>query len=644
MGHSVEYSLQKAKNKLRKGQIGEAEKAYESILLAFPGNIRAKEGLENCKLVRDRGVNSVQTNINGDVISQYYSDGKHAEVIELSKLFLQKYPDSADVLLKMGASYGVLEDYQNAQSCFEKVKILQPQDPAPWNNIGTLLKMQNDIESATGYYEKALEIDPRHFDSLKNLSFCLGDLKKTEDAIEYLQRALAVRPENFELHNHLGSLLSKLNKIDEAEKAYKRALEIKPDYNVALNNLGNVYYGRQEYDKAIELYESAIAFNPTYGDAHNNLANVLKDTGFLDEAIYHYKKSIEFRPDKAELYSNYSVVLKDKYELEESLIQVEKAIELKPDFYDAYWNKALAQLAGKNYKDGWKSYEWRWKATNFDSTFLATSRPLWDGKKERVLIWQEQGIGDQIMFSTMFEEFALLCEVAIFQVDRRLLPIFRRTFPQFYFIPGDKKLAEHEYDSHIPMGSMPQYLRNSESDFRNATPTKLKADMNSAQKIRQAFRIGDRQLVGISWRSINKSTGVIRSLSLSEFLGGFQDKDVELVNLQYGDCKDEIEQAYKDTGIAVKSVNEIDTFTNIDHLASLIQCCDRIITIDNSTLHLAASMGKPSDLLLPYITDWRWCGGKSDPVWYDCLKVHSAPYGVHLKDCIVDLIDDCFTN
>ena len=69
--------------------------------------------------------------------------------------------------------------------------------------------------------------------------------------------------------------------------------------------------------------------------------------------LFHYKKSIEFRPDKAELYSNYSVVLKDKYELEESLRQVEN-VELKPDFYDAYWNKALAQLAGKNYKDGWK--------------------------------------------------------------------------------------------------------------------------------------------------------------------------------------------------------------------------------------------------------------------------------------------------
>ena len=139
--------------------------------------------------MRDKDLNSVQTTVSGDLISQYYSDGKHAEVIELSKLFLKKYPDSADVLLKMGASYGALQDFQNALSCFEKVKILQPQD-LPLDNIGTLLKI-NDIASAIGYYEKALEIDPRHFDSLKNLSFCLR-FEKTE-TLSNICKTLAVR-------------------------------------------------------------------------------------------------------------------------------------------------------------------------------------------------------------------------------------------------------------------------------------------------------------------------------------------------------------------------------------------------------------------------------------------------------------------
>ena len=168
---------------------------------------------------------------------------------------------------------------------------------------------------------------------------------------------------------------------------------------------------------------------------------------------------------------------------------------------------------------------------------------------------------------------------------------------------------------------------------------RLKSNQASSDKIRQAFRIGDKTLIGIS--SINASTGLMRSLSLTEFLLPFKGRDVEIVNLQYGDCKTEIAEAFENTGIAVKSVNEIDTFFNIDHLVALINACDRVITIDNSTVHLSAAMGKSTDLLFPYVVDWRWSGNENAPQWYDCLKVH-RPYGVQLKDCINEMIEECF--
>jgi len=640
MAHSVEFSLKKAKNMLKKGQLEEAEKAFQSILIAFPGNVRAQNGLSSCQKIKDEfnGQNKDQQ----ARIAHLYSNGEHKKLVCIAGEYLKTYPNDKEVLLKFGASKAILGDFNSAKASFEKVIALQPESAAPYNNLGTLCKLQDDVSTAIEYYYKAIEKDPNHFDSLKNLAFCLQTSGALEKSLEYFERVLKIKSDDYELYNHAGSAYSKCNKSKEAAECYKKALSLKPDFNPAINNLANIYYHDREFDKAIELYEKAIENDPNYGDAYNNLANALKDIGFLDEAIVNYEKSIEFQPEKAELYSNYSVALKDKFELDRSLKAIDRALELKPDFHDAHWNKALVQLAAKNYSEGWKNYEWRWQATNFDSIYLNTSKPKWDGKKEKVLIWQEQGIGDQIMFSTMFEEFAELCEIPIFQVDGRLLPIFRRTFPQFYFIPGDKKLAENEYDSHLPMASICQYLRKNELDFANANPTRLRANMSSSQNIRQAFRIGDKTLVGISWRSMNKATGLMRSLSLTEFLTPFAGRDVEIVNLQYGDCKSEIDEAYHETGIAVKSVNEIDTFTNIDHLASLIQACDRVITIDNSTVHLAASMGKPTDLLLPFITDWRWCGGEKIPMWYDCLTVHRAPYGVHLKDCISDLIKGCF--
>lgn len=642
MANSVEYSLNKAKSMLRKGQVAEAKKTFQSILVAFPENPRAQDGLRSCEEMQlDR--NSTSGKMNSNVIHQLYLAGEHEEVVRLAKQYTVQHPNDAEMLLKLGASLAILGKFSEALDNFYKAQALEPNNAAPFNNIGTLYKMQDNIELAIEFYEKALEKDGSHFDSLRNLAFCLQTSGNEEQATKYFKQAVTVKPQAFELLNHLGSSLSKQGFEEEAQVYYTKALEVKPDFNPSINNLGNIYYHRQEFEKAIELYETAIANDSEYADAYNNLANVLKDMGYLDEAVSNYEKAIELNPSKAELHSNHAVVLKDKFELERALVAVEKAIELKEDFNDAHWNKALIQLSGKNYKDGWINYDWRWKATNFDSTFLNSSNPLWSGNKERVLIWQEQGIGDQIMFSTLFEEFANFCSLPIFQVDRRLLPIFRRTFPQFHFIPGDKKLDENEYDSHIPMGSMCKYLRTSETDFISARPSKLKADLVTSQKIRQSFRIGNKTLVGISWRSMNKATGLMRSLSLTEFLEPFKNKDVEIVNLQYGDCKKEIAEAFEKTGVAVKSINEIDTFTNIDHLASLIQACDRVITIDNSTVHLSASMGKPTDLLLPFITDWRWCGGEKIPMWYDCLTVHRAPYGFHIRECIKQLIESCFS-
>ena len=113
----------------------------------------------------------------------------------------------------------------------------------------------------------------------------------------------------------------------------------------------------------------------------NNLANVLKDIGYLDEAILNYEKSLEFQPNKAELHSNYSVALK-MIKLDLALEAVDKAIALKPDMYDAHWNKALVLLAKKNFHDGWKHYEWRWKATNFDS-YVLKHKNLVERKKEK---------------------------------------------------------------------------------------------------------------------------------------------------------------------------------------------------------------------------------------------------------------------
>ena len=118
---------------------------------------------------------SNQVEINSGLIGRLLPQAIINEVIELSEVYLKSYPNDADVLIKSGASLGILGNFEKAISHFENVKKLQPKDPAPWNNIGTIHKMQNNIDLAIEYYQEALSLDKTHFDSLKNISFCYQD-------------------------------------------------------------------------------------------------------------------------------------------------------------------------------------------------------------------------------------------------------------------------------------------------------------------------------------------------------------------------------------------------------------------------------------------------------------------------------------
>ena len=632
MGHSVEYALNRANKALKKGANVEAEKIFQSVLEVFPGNKRAQNGIALIKKSEEKKANlssatpasSTPEQYDADLslVKKFYEADQHEAVISEALKLLETFPENAYLWNYKGAAHGKAGQLDDALACFEKVKELAPSKASANNNIGSVWREKGEYLLAESYFRAALDENPNFFDAQKNLAAAMHKLERFDEAIIEFNKALQLKPNDIEIINAIGTVYSHMGKKNEAIAAYEKVLQINPNYKQVLNNMGNIYLGQKKFNDAVACYERALEVDPTYSDAMNNLANALKDMEYLDEAIYYYEKAIEAPNARIELYSNYGVALKDRGYFEKAMKMLDLALEKKPEYPDAEWNKALVYLSNGDFANGWDAYEWRWKATNFDSKYIQSSKPVWNGVKERVLIWPEQGLGDQIMFSTLFAEFAKNCELAIFQVDPRLLPLFRRTYPEFYFIPSNKWLAENEYDSHIPMGSLPRYLRRSAESFSLATSKTLNVDNIAKDKIRQAFRLGDKKLVGISWRSKNIDTGLRRSLELEELMKTFEGKNVEFVSLQYGDTKEEIKNLFKATGIAVKTVDQIDTFTDIDQLASLIACCDEVVTIDNSTVHLAAAIGVRTHLLLPFVCDWRWFAHNHGSLWYRDLNVY----------------------
>jgi ADP-heptose:LPS heptosyltransferase len=74
-------------------------------------------------------------------------------------------------------------------------------------------------------------------------------------------------------------------------------------------------------------------------------------------------------------------------------------------------------------------------------------------------------------------------------------------------------------------------------------------------------------------------------------------------------------------------LEEIDHTNDIDGLASLVCACDAVVTVSNTTAHLAGALGKPTWVLVPlgHSRIWYWFEDQTESPFYPRVHVwHQA--------------------
>jgi ADP-heptose:LPS heptosyltransferase len=289
----------------------------------------------------------------------------------------------------------------------------------------------------------------------------------------------------------------------------------------------------------------------------------------------------------------------------------------------------MLYLQQMDFARGFELCEWRWQTDQSLGEQLISGKPTWSGEAGKsVFIWSEQGVGDTLMFSTILSELQDICSSIIMRCDKRLIPLFERSFSgDISFVPNKSIVSEDDYDYQIAIGSLPKLFRNDLESFKKGAKGFLRADPDRIQHLKNILQADTQQpLCGISWRGGKQGAVRSRSIDLALLAQSLSDKNYRLVNLQYDATAEELEELKTNHGIEVINVAEVDNFHDLDGLAALLSACDKVVSVANTTVHLAGTLGVQTDVLLPFAPSWRWGGDSSASYWYDALTLYRQEY------------------
>jgi tetratricopeptide (TPR) repeat protein len=174
------------------------------------------------------------------------------------------------------------------------------------------------------------------------------------------------------------STFERENKLAEADDLAGRVLTAAPEHPHVLHMAGIVAYRRGRLEEAIERMEKSMQLEPKVALYPRNMCEIYRGAGRLDDALRMGLRAVELSPQDSRAHFNLALIHYERLELEEAVAASDKAIALDPEFAEAHFEKAESLLLAGRLREGWESYEWRFKLKQAEGMLPKTEKPQWD--------------------------------------------------------------------------------------------------------------------------------------------------------------------------------------------------------------------------------------------------------------------------
>lgn len=546
-------------------------------------------------------------------------------VLALARLTraVEQQPNFVAALLNLGnflASRGRPED---ALTRFRQAMAAQPDNVDLYLAAGAMLVNAGRPAAAAAYYQAAAALIPNHPTIQSNLGVALRGAGQAAGAVTWYRRALRVGGPNAVLLSNLGSLLRE-NKDCAAQPALRLAVALSPDVAVGYGNLAALSYDDGDFLAAEAGCRRSLLLQPDNPELWAHLGAALQFQGRMDASRAAHRLSAALAPTDSEHWNRLGVT---EQCLGVATSAFDRALRIAPDKRVAGWHRSLARLGVGDLAGGWRDYE---DGLEHGLRGFITPLPiaLWRGESladRTVLVRREQGVGDEIMFSSCLPDLQGQAGLCVLECSPRLKALFQRSFPGVLVVETDglpEALARLETLGLAPyrqtgLASLPLYFRRSLKDFPPGRAWGLRPDPVQIKAWRARLdAAGPGLKIGFSWRSrqVHGKDNHLYSQSLDDWREVFRAPGTAFVSLQYDPSEAELDAARAAAGPDVKilSFPELDLTNDLDGAAALTAACDMVLSAASTVAVMGGAVGRPT-WILTTPADWRRHGTEGYP-------------------------------
>lgn len=505
-----------------------------------------------------------------------------------------------------------------------------------------------DYTNALKYYTKSLNYKSYDPDILVLMARCLFNLGMKSKAINLMEHALDQNADNPAICEALGTACLSFDMNELAIKFFTVYTQLNPSEPIGYNNLATALRENGQLDDSIRILQEVIPIYPDNPYLWNSVgAGVAFRDGYA-AAHSFYEEAHRLDPEISIVTSNLCLSYTNLQQFDKSLEYAKLTVRLSPNSAHSYQALVQSSFTAGDFEGAFKALEWHNHTSAPGSVFMPYDIEKWAGQDlagKTILIGAEQGIGDEILFASLYPAVIEAAKHVIIGCDARLVALYQKSFPTATILPYIA--AEHEtgyklrlYDGIDEkqidyMCLYMELLRYRWRSLKNIPDMSAGFLTPGEEKVRywkeKLAALPHKLNIGISWRSgLKQAKRQMFYASLLEWAPILEAREVNFINIQYGDCADEIKQLSDVHGITLHHFEELDLKDDFEGTTALMKNLDLVMGPATTPVVEAAAIGTAC-WWVHYNTKPWWCLGldRKTPLFPDykmTIKPHTLDW------------------